>query len=155
MTSSLLELFVAVKKLTGPSLFNRITGMFLAVMLVFLVCWMPWWIMFITFSHWPHLADNYEEYGDPWDTYNLLSWIGVYAPTFWHDRRRCGRYPFRRSTANDVSGHYFHHYWHERSALRSVGVRRSTSNDYSGPLFSPLFSIPLPSSVPVGNCSCN
>ena len=51
----------------------------------------------------------------------------------------------RRSTGNDVSGHYFHRYflfWHEQSALQSVAVRRSTGNDVSGHYFHCYFLLP-------------
>ena len=45
--------------------------------------------------------------------------------------------------ATTLLDHYFHHSWHERSALQSVAVRRSTRNDVSGHYFHCFFSLPF------------
>ena len=47
--------------------------MFLAVMVVFLVCWLPWWI-FIIISP---FNDMFKDYGGPWTPYNIFTWLGV------------------------------------------------------------------------------
>ena len=50
--------------------------MFLAVMLVFLGCWLPWWIMFIIFPFQPFVAFDFEGDGGPWTPNNLITWLG-------------------------------------------------------------------------------
>jgi hypothetical protein len=46
------------------------------VFVIFLTCWLPWWIMFIIFPFHTSAADWFEGQGGIWTPYNIFTWMG-------------------------------------------------------------------------------
>ena len=53
--------------------------MMATVFTIFLLCWLPFWIMFIIFPFHPSAADWFEGTGEVWTPYNILTWLGKFS----------------------------------------------------------------------------